>query len=391
MSTLLLCVIYVAFIGLGVPDSLFGAAWPAIYTDLSLPVSYAPFVSVTSSACLVACSLFSARIIHALGTARITLFSTLLSACSLLGYAFSEHFIFLVLLAAPFGFAGGAIDAALNTYVALHYRAMHMSFLHCFYGVGVSLSPYVMSLALKRSGSWQAGYRTAALLQFSIALLILVTLPLWRRVGHVTAVAEEEHPTQALSIRQTLRLPGLKAVCLIFLGSCALETVCGNWGSTYLVNSKGLSVDRAAEIITLYYVGMALGRFLSGLLLGKMKPLKIVLLGQGLVAVALLLLFLPLSGLLAGVALFLIGLGNGPVFPNMVYLTPENYGREAAQSAMGVQLASAYIGILCFPSLFAYPVRVFGTDAFPPYLAAMGAIMLIATAAWILRRGSTKR
>lgn len=374
MTTLLLIIIYITFIGLGIPDSIFGTAWPAIYTEFNLPVSWANMISLTISGGTIISSLLATKLIPRLGTGRITAISTVLTAVGLLGFSLSNDFLFLWLMAIPLGLGAGAIDTALNNYVALHYSSSQMSFLHCFYGLGVSCSPFLMSLALAENANWRGGYRTVFYIQLAISLLSIVTLPIWKKVGTSEEVEETTASTSLLSL---LKTPKFYLVGSVFFSSCAVEYICGNWGSTFLVEAKNYSVDRAASIITFYYVGITLGRFLSGVLASKWSSRRIVWVGQALVGIAILLLLLPLPAFFSGVCLFLIGLGNGPIFPNMLYLTPEHFGKERSQSAMSLQMVLAYFGILFAPALFGIFAQKFSVSLFPPFLATFYAIMLI--------------
>lgn len=389
MATLLLLVIYVAFIGLGIPDSLFGAAWPAIYQELQLPVSMASCVTLLISGCTVLASLLSAKIINRFGTAGVTAASTALTAAALLGFSLSANLAWLCLFAVPLGLGAGAIDSALNNYVALHYKAAHMSFLHCFYGIGVSVSPYFMSLALS-NGNWRSGYRTAFLIQLVIAVITVLSLPLWKRVSAGKAAAEDMVPSKSFRISEMMRMPSVRTVWFIFICSCGIEYTCGIWGSTYLVQSRGLPMDAAAGIITFYYIGMALGRFLSGLLASKLSSWKLIFMGQGILIAALLLLILPLPPAAAGIGLFIIGLGNGPIFPNLIHLTPSNFGKDISQSVMGTQMAASYIGIMLIPPVFGLIAQPFGTGLLPCFLLVLFAIMLTATAV-LLRKLKRKQ
>lgn len=376
MSTLLLIIIYITFIGLGIPDSIFGTAWPAIYVEFDLPVSWANFITLTISGGTIISSLLSSKLIHRFSTERVTAISTILTALALLGFSCSEHFLFLWLMAIPLGFGAGAIDTALNNYVALHYSSSHMSFLHCFYGIGVSCSPLLMSLALAENGNWRGGYRTVFYIQLAISILSVITLPLWKRVETPENI---EETSSAIGFGTMLKMPKLYIVGLTFIGSCAIEYTCGNWGSTFLVSAKGFSVDRAASIITFYYVGMTLGRFLSGILATKWTSRQLVIVGQGIVTTAILSLLLPLPAIASGAALFFIGLGNGPIFPNMIYLTPEHFGRENSQSAMGLQMVLSYVGILCAPALFGIIAQNISVTLLPIYLTILCSIMICGT------------
>lgn len=373
MSTLLLIIIYITFIGLGIPDSLFGTAWPAIYTEFDLPVSWANFVTLTISGGTILSSLLSARLICRFGTGKVTAVSTVMTAAALFGFSCSDHFGFLWLMAIPLGLGAGAIDTALNNYAALHYKASHMSFLHCFYGVGVSVSPFLMSLALAENADWRGGYRTVFYIQLAIAVLSVVTLPLWNCVKEDENTEEKQASVKLSSL---LRLPKLYMVGFILIGSCAIEYTCGNWGSTFLVSVKGFSVDHAAGIITFYYAGMALGRFLSGVLAEKFTSRQLVFIGQGVVAAAILLLLLPLPSIVSGMALFLVGLGNGPIYPNVIYLTPDHFGKDLSQAVMGLQMVLAYTGILFAPAVFGVIAQNISVALFPLYLAGLYAVMM---------------
>ena len=385
MATLLLIVIYLCFIALGIPDSLFGAAWPAIYTDLNLPISYASIVALIVSCGTVFCSFVSGYVIAKLGTWRVTWISTLLTAFALLGFSFSNSFWWFCVLAIPLGIGAGSIDTALNNYVALHYNAMQMSFLHCFYGIGVSISPYLLSFFLAESGGWRPGYKTMFAIQICIAVLALVSCPLWRvhQKGNDHTDAETETKYPIVSPLKLITRPRVRAACMTFFGSCSLEHICGVWGATYLVNSRGLGADDAARVVTLYYVGIALGRLLSGLFSSKLTPWQIIIGGECLsaaaIAVLVLQLFVPIPPIVDGIALFVIGVGNGAYFPNMIHLTPENFGRELSQSVIGTQMGSAYLGIMIMPPLFGLLAQHITTDLFAPTLAVMLAIMVWAT------------
>ncbi len=378
MATILLIVIYTAFVGLGIPDSLFGAAWPAIYPELELPVSFANVVTVLIFAFTMAASLMSARIINKFGTPKTVFASTAFTAVGLLGFALSGNFLFMCVCTLPLGFGAGAIDAALNNYVALYYTASHMNFLHCAYGVGVSVSPYLMSLALS-GGSWRAGYRTAFYLQLVITIVTFVTLPVWKKVNNIEHSVESGIGSRTLTIWEMLKMPKVRMACFVFFASCGLEYTCGYWGSTYLVLSKGMSEEMGAAIITFYYLGITAGRFLSGVLAAKLSSRKIILLGQGAVFVAIVLMFLPLPVYFSAFALFLIGLGNGPLYPNLVHLTPYNFSRDVTHSVMGFQMASASVGIMVVPTIFGFAAQVFGTWLFAPFLALVFVPMVVQT------------
>lgn len=388
MATLLLIVIYIAFIGLGVPDSLFGTAWPAIYTDLDLPVSWASIVTIIVSCGTIISSLLSSWLISRFGTGKITAVSTLMTALALLGFSCSDSILWLCLCAVPLGLGAGSIDTALNNYVALHYEASHMNFLHCFYGVGVSLSPYLMSLALSQ-GTWENGYRTVFWFQLAIAALTILTLPLWKKVRHSKNGEEEEEAPRVVSFPTLMKMPRVRMACLVFIGYCALEYTCGTWGSTFLVNAKGAPADTAARMVTFYYIGLALGRFLSGVLAGRLHSRQLVKIGQTILLAAIASLFLPLPSAFCSVSLFFIGLGNGPIFPNMLHLTPELFGKDLSQAVIGAEMATSYVGVLLAPALFGLIAQNITAALFPVYLLVLYALMITGTAASVYRKGNT--
>ena len=378
MATALLIIIYIAFIGLGIPDSLFGTAWPAIYSELELPIAFGSFVTILISCGTVLSSVISSKIISRLGTNKVSAYSTLLTALALLGFSFAPNLWVMCFWAIILGVGAGAIDVALNNYVAIHYSATHMSFLHCFYGVGVSVSPYILSLVIAGNFGWRGGYRIAFAIQLIITLLLFLSLPLWRK-AHGGENESEENTHKDLSFGSVLKIPGVKMMCSLFIASCAIECTCGGWGSTFLVEYRHLPAEKAAQIIMIYYIGMTLGRFLSGVLASKLQSWKIIKLGQIVLGLALLLLILPGGVYLCALGMFLIGLGNGPLFPNFNYLTPENFGSDISQSVIGIQMASAYIGIMLAPTLCGLLGQVFGMVIFPFYLIVFYAIMIPVT------------
>ena len=372
MATILLIFIYIFYISLGVPGSLLGSAWPAIYGEFHVPVSYASFISVIISAGTVISSLLSTKIIAKLGTAKVTAISTSLTAIALLGFSCSHDFLWMCICAVPLGIGAGSIDTALNNYVALHYNAMQMSFLHCFYGIGVTLSPYLMSLALSDSMNWQGGYRTVFYIQLVIALLSFISIPLWKKIK---ANQQEEEIIHVLPLVQMIKRKKIWASCGVFAGISALESTCLIWGSTYLSETIGLSADMAAALITFYFAGMTLGRFFSGLLALRFSDWKIIITGQSIIFIAVLILLITNDTASAVLGFFLIGLGNGPVFPNMTHLTPILYKKETSQSIIGMEMAFSNLSIMLTPVLFGFISDVMGNEIFPVFLTVMFALM----------------
>ena len=378
MATLLLIIIYLAFIGLGIPDSLFGTAWPAIYTEMNLPLSYGSAITIICSLCTTLSSLFSVRLIRRFGTNKVTAFCTILTAIALFGFSFAENFWMLCLLAIPLGLGAGAIDNGLNAYVSLHYSATQMSFLHSCYGVGVTISPYILSLVISSETGWRGGYRIAFFIQLFISLVMFLSLPVWHK-AHGKVKAEEERKPKVLSFKELLQLPGIKAVWCIFLCSCAIEFICGSWGSTFLVEYKGLPIDKAAGMVVFYYAGITLGRFFSGLLATKWSCWKIIKTGEYVIAAAILILLLPLPTAFSALGLFLVGFGNGPLYPNFSYLTPGNFGEENAEAVMGTEQVFAYIGATGVPAICGILAQVFGLWLFPIFLLVFFVPLVIGT------------
>lgn len=384
MATVLLIFIYIFYIGLGIPDSLLGSAWPAIYRELHVPISYASIISVIISTGTVISSLFSTKIIAKLGTAKITSISTSLTAIALLGFSYSQSYIWLCICAIPLGIGAGSIDTALNNYVALHYNAMQMSFLHCFYGIGVTISPYLMSLALSENMKWRNGYRTIFYIQVIIAMLSFLSLPLWKKIKST----QQEEVIHVLSLRQMLRRKKIWASCGVFIGISALESTCLIWGSTYLSDSIGLSADMAAALITFYFAGMTLGRFLSGLFTMKFSDWKIIIMGQIAIFIAVIILLATNDKVSAVLGLFLVGLGNGPIFPNMTHLTPILYKKETSQSIIGIEMAFSNLSIMLTPVLFGFISDKSSPEIFPVFLTVM--FILMATCTIVLKSGDAR-
>ncbi len=382
MATILLVVIYIAFIGLGVPDSLIGSAWPAVHLEMNIPVEAVSVLTFLISGCTVLSSMFSAKILNKLGTAKVTAFSTAMTAVALFGFSVSPSFWFMIPLAVVLGLGAGAIDSGLNNYVALHFKASHMNFLHCFYGVGVSLSPYLMSRALSDIG-WRGGYRYAFYVQLVIAVLLIVSVPLWKKTS--SDKESEEEKGVNLTLLQMAKKAEVRQVWVIMLVTNAIEYACGVWGSTYLVEEKGFAVKYGALALTIYYVGMSIGRFLSGLLSDKISTWKRIGIGIVILAPAIAIMLLPLPGVVTVIGLFLVGLGNGSIYPNMIHLTPHNFGKEVSQSIMGSQIAFAYIGVMLAPPMVSLVRGLFGIGIYPVLLAILYVAMVVTLKCFINR------
>ena len=378
----LLIVIYIAFIGLGVPDSLIGSAWPAIHTEMNVPVEAVSILTFIISGCTVLSSMFSAGILNKLGTAKVTAFSTAMTAAALFGFSVAPSFWFMIPLAVLLGLGAGAIDSGLNNYVALHCKASHMNFLHCFYGVGVTLSPYLMSQALSNVG-WRGGYRYAFYVQTVITILLIISLPLWKKTSSNQQTEEEKGVN--LTLLQMAKKREVRQVWIIMLTTNAIEYACGVWGSTYLVTEKGFETKHGALALTVYYAGMSIGRFVSGLLSEKISTWKRIGIGAAVLAPAIAIMLLPLPGAVTVVGLFLVGWGNGAIYPNMIHLTPHNFGKEVSQSIMGSQIAFAYIGVMLAPPTVSLISGLFGIKVYPVLLAVLYVIMVITLKLFINR------
>ena len=373
MAALLLAVIYLAFISLGLPDSLLGAGWPVMHTDLGVPLSYGGLVTMIISFGTVTSSLLSERLTKGLSTRYVTLLSVLCMVFALLGFSCASRFWMLCLWAVPYGLGAGSIDAALNNYVALHYSSRHMSWLHCFWGVGTIVSPYVMSLALTHA-TWQTGYRAVGLIQLAIAGVLVVTLPLWK--VH-QAADRSQQGGRILGLSGAMRIRGVPQLLLGFCGYCALESTCILWTSSYLIATRGVSPERAAAFASLFFIGITGGRFLSGLVSNRLGDRTMIRLGTGVLFLGVLLLLVP--RLPEGVALaacVIIGLGCAPIYPSIIHATPANFGPENSQAIIGVQMASAYMGSTFAPPLFGLLSAKLGLGLLPVYVACFGIMMI---------------
>ena len=370
MLHLLLAVIYLSFISLGLPDALLGAAWPTMYGAFGVPVSYAGAISMIIALGTVVSSLQSGRLTRLLGTGKVTALSVGLTALALMGFSLSGSFWQLCLWAVPYGLGAGSVDAALNNYVALHYASRHMSWLHCMWGIGASLGPYLMGFALTGGRGWPMGYRWIAFLQTGLTLVLTAGLPLWRI--HSGGGREEEALPRSLTLVQVFRIPGVKSTAAAFFCYCALEQTAGLWASSYLTLQRGVPAETAAGFASLFYLGVTAGRGLSGFLTLALDDRQMVRLGEGISALGLLALLLPAGGEpLALAGLVLIGLGCAPVYPCLIHSTPDHFGAENSQSVIGVQMASAYVGTCLMPPLFGLIAAHIDPALFPVYLLAV--------------------
>ncbi len=346
---IILFIIYLAFISLGLPDSLLGAAWPAMFEGLRVPVDYAGIISMIVAAGTVVSSLFSGQVIHRFGVAAVTTFSVLMTALALMGFSQSGSYLYLCLLSVPLGLGAGAVDSALNNYVALHYEARHMNWLHSFWGVGAAIGPMIMAGYLANGNSWSSGYEAVAWIQIGLVAILVLSLPLW--VKRPTIEADHSGEKSPGLFTLLLTLPGLKQALVVFFCYCSIEATFGLWGASYLVFEKGYETDQAARLTSLYFLGITIGRFFSGFLTAHFTNRQLVYLGQGVIGLGLVLLFLPFTFTTIP-GYLLVGLGCAPIFPSLLHETPVNFGEKNSQSIMGIQMASAYVGITLMPFLF---------------------------------------
>lgn len=378
MFSLLLAIIYLAFISLGLPDSLLGSAWPVIYPEMDVPMSWSGIIFMIISLGTVISSLNSDRLTRLLGTGKITAISVAITAAALFGFSISHSFPLLCLWAIPYGLGAGSIDAALNNYVALHYASRHMSWLHCMWGVGASVGPYIMSTALTNGYTWNTGYRWISMIQIILAIVLFLSLPLWKRnADSDNETTEETHiSAQPLSLKSILSLPGAKAVMLCFFCYCALEQTVGLWASSYLVSGKGVDEVTAAGFASLFFLGVTVGRAVSGFITFQLNDAQMIRLGESIIILGILCIILPFGTATSYIGLIIIGVGCAPIYPSIIHLTPQHFGTDKSQAVIGVQMASAYVGTSFMPPVFGWIANHITIHLFPFYLLFLLIVML---------------
>ena len=373
MYSLLLALIYVAFISLGLPDSLLGSGWPAMHGDLNVPVSYMGIVSMVISGGTIVSSLFAEKLTRKFGTSVVTVISVFLTAAALFGFSFANKFWMLIAFAVPYGLGAGAVDASLNNYVALHYKSKHMSWLHCFWGVGTIVSPFIMSYALTKS-VWNNGYRIVGFIQLGIALLLLFTLPVWK-VNKRIDLAEQK----SIGLAAALKMKGVPFLLIGFFAYCAAESTAMGWAATYFAEVKSVSAEQAAQLASLFYIGITAGRFISGFLSGKLGDRRMIVIGACILTCGIVLLFIPADVEVAIAGFIVIGLGCAPIYPSIIHSTPANFGAENSGAIIGIQMASAYVGSTFIPPLFGLIANRLGFNILPVYLLIFVALMIAMT------------
>ena len=364
MFHLLLAVIYLAFIGLGLPDALLGAAWPTIYPQFDIPVSYMGFISTTISIMTVISSLECDRMIRKFGAGKLTGISTAMTAIAMLGFALSTEFWMLFVWAIPYGLGAGSVDSALNNYVAIHYKSWHMSWLHCMWGVGAAIGPCIMGYALTGGLGWNKGYLYVAIIQAVLAFMVFISLPIWKQSDR----EEVEKKMKSLTLKEIFRIPGVKSVLILFFCYCAIEHTTGLWASSYLVLAKGIAEEIAARFASLFFIGITVGRAISGFISMKLNDRNMIRLGSGIIIFGILIMLLPLGETAALAGLLIIGLGCAPIYPCVIHSTPIYFGTERSQSIIGVQMASAYVGNCVMPPLFGIIANHIGIGLLPIFL-----------------------
>lgn len=374
MVSLLLTIIYVAFISLGLPDGLLGAAWPVMRVEMSVPEAYMGIVSMLISGGTILSSLLSDKLTRRLGAGAVTAISVLLTAGALLGFSLSRSFVLLCVCAVPYGLGAGAVDAALNNYVAIHYAGRHMSWLHCFWGVGAAIGPYVMSFAIGSSRSWPLGYGIVAVVQFILTAVLFLSLPLWKKRAPATAKVDEGYEAP-IGLRDAVKIRGVKAVLLAFFGYCALESTAGLWTASYLVDQRGLDEQSAAGYALLFYLGITVGRFLNGFVADRFGDKTMIRVGLSVQAVGLTLILLPWApATLTGLAV--LGLGCAPVYPSFIHATPAHFGAENSHAIVGIQMAFAYCGATFMPPVFGLVAQHLHIGLFPVFMAGFWGLMI---------------
>lgn len=376
MVHLLLAIIYLSFISLGLPDAMLGASWPIMHGDLNVPVSFAGGISLVIAGGTIISSLMSDKLTRHLSAGKVTAFSVALTAVALFGFSCSTQYWQLLLWAIPYGLGAGSVDACLNNYVAVHYSSRVMSWLHCMWGLGASIGPYVMSYALTAGMTWNSGYLIISVFQAFLTAVLLLSLPLWK--GRSSEVSDESGaPDKALSLKQIFAIPGAMEVMIAFFCYCAVEQTAILWGSSYLVMHHGVDKELAAGFGSLFLIGLTIGRAMSGFLTVRINDTNMIRLGQGIIVAGLVLMFLPFGSIVSLVGLMLIGLGCAPIYPCVIHSTPSHFGADKSQAIIGVQMASAYMGTLVMPPLFGLIANHLSASWLPLYLAGIVLLMIL--------------
>ncbi len=377
MVGLLLPIIYLAFINLGLSDSLLGSAWPAMYQDLDVPISGAGIISLIINLGIITSSLLSNRLTRSFGTGVIAAVSLAIMATALWGFSLSHSFFLLCLWAVPYGLGAGGLDAAINNYVAIHYASRYMSWLHCMWGIGVTTGPLIMGHALASGASWNGGYDTVALIQAGMTAFLLLSLPIWnkRQAGNEQQ-NDGENNGKILSLKEIFRIPGVPEAMVCFFCYCSLENSAMLWVSSYMHLQEGLAVETASALTGMFCLGITIGRGLNGFVAMRVSDTQMVRIGMGILFVGVVILFLPAGSYVAVAAFVLIGLGCAPIYPSLLHATPDRFGKERSRAIIGVQIACAHVGVCIMPPLFGFIARYFSVGLLPCYLFGLLALMI---------------
>ena len=377
MFSLLLLIIYLSFVSLGLPDAVLGAAWPIIHEEFGVPISFSGSIYMLISCCTILSSLKSESLRLRFGTGKITAFSVLLTAVAIFGFSISPSLSVMLFFAIPYGLGAGSVDAALNHYVAVHYSGRSMNWLHCMWGIGAALGPYILGFVLQRGESWRSGYLVLSMIQATLTIILFLSLGLWGKEEKKEKTEEKKTP---MSFRQILSITGAKECLVSFFLYCAIEQTLGLWSGSFMVYSLKIEAKLAASFVALFYFGITFGRFLAGILAAKWQDEALILGGCGILFLGLVLLFcsmvpgqevklfgMELRQLLVICALLLSGLGCAPIYPAIIHSTPRNFGAENTSALIGKQMAAAYIGSLSLPPIFGLIAKQVGTSLFPLY------------------------
>ena len=373
MINLLLAIIYLSFISLGLPDALLGSAWPSMYKEFNVPISYAGIISMIISVGTIISSLQSDRLTKKFGAGKITAFSVAATAIALIGFSITHSYWMLCIWAIPYGLGAGSVDASLNNYVALHYESKHMSWLHCMWGIGATIGPYIMGYAITNN-NWNAGYRYISIIQIVLTAILFLSFPLWNKNDEEN---KEKISTKVLSLKEIIKIAGTKEIMICFFCYCAIEATTGLWASSYLNIYKGVDIKTAASFGSLFYIGITIGRAISGFITMKLNDNQMIVLGESLILIGIILMIIPAVNIVSLIGFIIIGLGCAPIYPSIIHSTPYNFGAENSQAIIGVQMASAYVGTLAMPPLFGYIANHISISLLPFYLVLILILMFI--------------
>ena len=374
MIHLLLLLIYLSFISLGLPDSLLGSAWPEIHQKINVPISYAGILTATSCMFTIVSSLLSAKLTKKFGTGLVIVFSTFLTAFALMGFCLSNSFILLVLFSIPYGLGAGGIDAALNNYVAVHFKAKHMSWLHAMWGIGATIGPYVMGFVLTNNNPYNEGYLIISIIQFVLMFILMLSLPLWKKMK---TEETDEKEMKVLNFKEIFNIKGVLIVIITFFCYCALEQTAMFWASTYLVENNKIDIATAALLASLVCIGITVGRIINGFIAMKLKDKDMIRIGTSIIFIGVLFLILDINNVVTYIGFILIGLGCSPIYPSIIHSTPTYFGEDVSQSLIGVQMAGAYIGVLLMPPLFGVIADFVSIKLLPFYLLFFLVVLIV--------------